>query len=123
MYVVDTCGWIEWFTDGMLADQFGPLLRETDQLLVPTLVQYELFKWCLRERGEAAAFDLVATTRCCTTIVLDTSIALLAAEVSAAHRLAMADAVIYASARTYGVTLFSSDAHFERLPDVVYWRK
>lgn len=123
MHLVDTCGWIEWFSDGTLADKFRRFLEETDQLLVPTLVQYELFKWGVREKDESTALDLIAYTETCLTVPLDTNIALFAGDLYDTHRLSMADAVIYASARTYGVDLISSDAHFSALPHVVYWKK
>ena len=30
MHVVDTCGWIEWLTDGTLADDFAPFLCDAE---------------------------------------------------------------------------------------------
>ena len=44
MHVVDTCGWIEWLVDGRLAENFAPCLSDTGNLIVPTLVQFELYK-------------------------------------------------------------------------------
>ncbi len=43
MILVDTCGWIEWLTEGALADSFAPYMKDPADLLVPTTVQYELF--------------------------------------------------------------------------------
>ena len=34
--LVDTCGWIEWLTDGVLAAEFEPWLAELEQVYVPT---------------------------------------------------------------------------------------
>ena len=50
MVVVDTCGWIEWLTDGQLAEVYAPFLADSGNLIVPTLVQFELYGWCLREK-------------------------------------------------------------------------
>ena len=50
MHVVDTCGWIEWLTDSVLAEKYAPFLTDSANLIVPTLVQFELYKWCLREK-------------------------------------------------------------------------
>ena len=36
------------------------------------------------------------------------------------HRLAMTDAIAYATARTYDVTLATNDHHFAQMPDVEY---
>ena len=48
-YLIDTYGWIEWVTDGKLACQFEPFFRNLKQVFVPTLVQFELYRWVERE--------------------------------------------------------------------------
>ena len=88
MHVVDTCGWIEWLTDSALAEHYAPYLADSANLIVPTLVQYELYKWCLREKDEAAALEVIGLTEVCLVRVLDTRIALSAADLSARHKLA-----------------------------------
>ena len=60
--VVDTCGWIEWLTDGAVADRFAPCLQQVDQVIVPTVIQFELYKWVKREQGEARALEVAALT-------------------------------------------------------------
>lgn len=123
MVLVDTCGWIEWLTGGPLADAFRPHLEQTDVLLVPTLVQYELAKWITRERDETLALEVIGLTHQARVVALDTSLALGAAALALEHRLAMADAVIYATARAHGATVVTSDAHFEHLSGVTYLRQ
>ena len=123
MDLVDTCGWIEWLTDGALAENFGPYLSDSANLIVPTLVQFELYKWCLREKDEAIALDVIGLTEICRVRVLDTRIALSAADLSMRYKLAMADAVVYASALATGAKLITSDSHFSGLPDVCFWQK
>ena len=122
MVLVDTCGWIEWLTDGPLADAFRPHLAQTDALLVPTLIQHELAKWVTRERDETLALEVIGLTQQARVVPLDTSLALSAAALALEHRLAMADAVIYATARSHGATVVTSDAHFEHLSGVTYLR-
>ena len=123
MHVVDTCGWIEWLIDGKLAENFAPYLSDTEHLIVPALIQFELYKWTVRERDEAIALSVIGLTETCRVQVLDTRIALLAAELATQHALAMADAIIYATARAAGGMLYTSDAHFSGLPDVCCWAK
>jgi hypothetical protein len=53
--LVDTCGWIEWLTDGLLADVFEPYLNDPAELIIPTTLQFELYKWAKREKGEVEA--------------------------------------------------------------------
>ena len=123
MVLVDTCGWIEWLTDGALADTFRPYLEDTEALMVPTVVQFELYKWLERNCGEQAAMKAVARTTRSRVVDLDTSTALLAAELSRDHRLPFADAVIYACARRYKVEMVTSDDHFEGLAKVTCFSK
>src|ERR1017187_8326970 len=49
MFLVDTCGWIEWMTDSPLAKSYSRYLTAPDKLIVPTLIQHELYKWLYRE--------------------------------------------------------------------------
>lgn len=123
MVLVDTCGWIEWLVDGPLADRFAPHLADPADLVVPTLVQFELYRWLCRERDENFALEVIGVTEQGRVAPLDTPLALLAADLSAQHQLAMADACIYATARQSGVDLVTSDAHFKALPGVVHLAK
>lgn len=121
--VVDTCGWIEWLTDGKLADNFAPYLSQLDNLIIPTSIQYELHKWICRERDITLATDVIKLTQQANIIPLTESIALLASELSQKHKLSFADAIIYATAQQQKVELITSDEHFENLPDVRYFSK
>jgi predicted nucleic acid-binding protein len=123
MVIVDTCGWIEWLTDGQLAEVYAPFLADSGNVIVPTLVQFELYRWCLREKNEAIALDVIGLTETCRVRPLDTRIALSAADLCAQYKLAMADAVVYASALAANAELLTSDAHFTALPGVRYWQK
>lgn len=120
MFLVDTCGWIEWMIDSSLARSYARYLNSPDTLIVPTLVQHELYKWLHREMDQAAALASIAATQTANVIALDTSLALLSAEVAREFKLATADAIIYATARQHSATLVTSDAHFTGLPHVKY---
>lgn len=56
-------------------------------------------------------------------VPLDASLALLAADVGREHGLAIADAIIHATAWQYGATVVTSDKHFEALPQVLFYPK
>jgi len=122
MVLVDTCGWIEWMTDSSMADAYAPHL-DGENLLIPTLVQHELYKWLCRETDTNTALAAIAATQQAKVVPLDTSLALLAADIAREHKLAMADAIIYATARQFQATLVTSDAHFESLPQVLFYPK
>jgi predicted nucleic acid-binding protein len=121
--LIDTCGWIEWLIDGSLADRFEPWLRELNSVIVPTIIQFELYKWVCREKGEKEALEVIALTEQCQVAVFSPEIALLSAELSINHKLSTADAMIYGTARFYQVPLITCDAHFEKLSDVTYFSK
>lgn len=122
-YLVDTCGWIEWLTDGKMVSHFEPYLKNITQLVVPTLVQYELYKWLCREKNQDAALEIIGVTQKATIVPLDTHLALFAADIAKQNGLAMADAVIFATAQKYDVDLITSDEHFTELPRVKYFSK
>ncbi|MBT6275188.1 MAG: type II toxin-antitoxin system VapC family toxin [Chromatiales bacterium] len=123
MILVDTCGWIEWLTEGALVSSFASYMKDPAELLVPTTVQYELYKWVKREFDENTALDTIALADDSLVVPLSTDVALVAADLTLSHKLAFADAVIYASARKYNVELVTSDDHFDGLPGVTYFPK
>lgn len=124
LFLVDTCGWIEWLTDGSLASRFEPYLSDQANLVVPTLVQFELYKWVCRERDEATALNVIGVTEAAASVTpLDTPLALQAARLATEHKLAMADAIILATAQRTSAQLVTSDNHFSALQGVIYFEK
>jgi predicted nucleic acid-binding protein len=121
--VVDTSAWIEWLTDSALGRRLSKEIPDKAHCVVPTIVQLELTKWLTREVGEDEADRVIAYTQKCIVVPLDTRIALLAAELRRSHKLATADAIVYATAREQGAKLLTCDAHFEGLPDVALFAK
>lgn len=121
--LVDTCGWIEWLTEGKLANMFAPYLSDPRELIVPTLIQYELYKWICREKDSTLALEIIGITECGTVVPLDTSIALSAADMAREYNLAMADAIIYATSKKYDIALITADKHFKGLPQVKFFAK
>ena len=103
--LVDTCGWIEWLVDGPLAARFSDWLCAPEALVVPTVVQFELYKWVKRERDETIALEVIGFTYEAEVLPLTPHLALTAADLALAHRLSFADAVVYASARQQRVLL------------------
>jgi predicted nucleic acid-binding protein len=123
MVLVDTSAWIEWLTDSPRAPDVAPHLERLEDVVVPTIVQYELYQWATRERDDAAAIELVGLTGQGRVHAVDTRLAVSAAEASAQFRLPMADAIIYACARQLAVPLVTCDAHFQALAGVEYLEK
>jgi predicted nucleic acid-binding protein len=123
MRVVDTSAWLEWLSDSPLGRKVGLELPSTETWIVPTVVQYELARCLTREVSEDAADDTIAFSTECVVTSLSTRLAVQAAEIAKDHRLAMADAIIYATTVAMGADLLTCDAHFAKLPRVVYIAK
>ena len=120
MNVVDSSAWLEYFADGSNAGFFARPIEATDELLVPTLTIYEVFKRVLQQREEGDALRAVALMQQGSVVDLDARLALAAARVSLETRMPMADSVVLATARLHDATLWTQDADFERLPGVRY---
>lgn len=123
MILIDTCGWIEWLTDGVLANQYEPYFQDIESIIVPTSVQFELYKWASRVKNKQEALKVIALTEQGKVIPLTTSLSLLAGDLAQEHKLSFADAIIYATAQNEQAELITSDDHFLNLPEVVYFKK
>ena len=121
--LIDTCGWIEWLTNGSLVNSFSPYFAQPDDIIVPVVVQYEVYKWVCREIDDITALAIIGVTEHGKVIPLTTSTVLYAADLSKQYKLSMADAVIYAVAQEESVELITCDNHFLNLPGVIYFPK
>ncbi len=123
MVVVDSCGWLEWFTDGALSDAYRPYLEDIDNLIVPSIVLYEVYKFLKREAGEEKAFLAIGYIKNARIVPLDDTLALKAADIALEHRIAMADAMVAATADMHDCILITSDADLKNLPNVKFLSK
>ena len=123
MRVIDTSIWIEIYLGSELGRRHLPLLSAPEAIIVPTIVQYEIFKWLARERTSEEATIAVTFTGECLVQELTTEIAILAAELAAVHGLHTTDAIIFATAQFHEAALVTCDAHFRDLPGVEYFEK
>jgi predicted nucleic acid-binding protein len=116
--LVDSSGWIEYFTGGKLADRFAPYLEDPAEVTTPTIVIFEVYRIIRRQRPEEAALEAVAQMQKTRVVDFDQILALSAAELSIEHGLATADAIVYATARFHRIELVTADCDFEGLPGV-----
>jgi predicted nucleic acid-binding protein len=75
-----------------------------------------------RDFSEAQAMEAVAALRRATIAAVDEALALEAADISLQHGLAMADSLVYATARRHDARLVTSDTDFKDLPGTVVIR-
>jgi len=120
MNVVDSSAWLEYFANGSNAAFFASPIEAVDELIVPSLTIYEVFKRVLQQRDEGDALRAVAVMQQGSVIDLDARLALLAARLSLDTRLPMAESIVLATARLHQATLWTQDGDFANLPGVRY---
>lgn len=123
MNVIDSSGWLEYFINGSNADFFAPAIQSVEEVLVPTISLFEVFKRVLIEKNRDDALEAVAQMKDGRVVDLDDSLALVAAELSYELKLPLADSVILATARVNNATLWTQDAHFKGVEGVRYIEK
>ena len=123
MNIVDSSGWLEYFSDGPNAENFSEPLENLDELIVPTICLYEVFKVILRESGEDDAIQAISMMKQGKIIDLSQEISIMAAKISHEQKLPMADSLILSTAQRYEATVWTQDVDFKGKPSVQYFAK
>jgi toxin FitB len=123
MNIVDSSGWLEYFGEGENAAFFAPAIEDVDNLLVPVICIYEVFKRLLQQRGLDVAETRIADLYKGQQVDLTAPLALSAAQISFESKLPMADSLILATARNQNAILWTEDAHFKDIPGVKFVEK
>ncbi len=123
MRLIDSSGWLEVFRGGPHADRVARLLADPEEILTPTIALYEVYKVLKRDASEENALQAVAQMLRTNVVPLGETLALEAADTSLECSLAMADAIVYATARSHGAELVTTDVDLEGLPGVVFLSK
>ena len=121
--VVDSSAWLAYLADEPGADRFSAVIEETDQLVVPVVCIFEVFKVVARQRGIDDALQAAALMQQARVIDLDANLALVAAKAALDHNLPLADSTVYATAMTVDGIVWTQDDDFEDLPDVRFFPK
>ncbi len=122
MILVDSSGWIEYLAARPKADAFARYLQGDEPLVTSAIQVYEIYEVVRRDISEERAVESVAALRATTIAPLDESLALEAADASLDHGLAMADAIIFATAKRHRAEIVTADRDFEGLPGVTLIR-
>ena len=123
MNIIDSSGWLEYFSDGPNAKYYLTPLKDTSSLIVPAITIYEVFKVVLRATDENEALQAVAAMQKGKVVELTANIALIAAKLSLQHNLPMADSIILATAQKYRCVIWTQDSDFQNLENVNYFSK
>jgi predicted nucleic acid-binding protein len=111
-------GWVEFWGEGLRAEEYAPYFERQHEILLPTVILYEVYKKLAQSRGRNLADQFLSFAFRTQVVAFDERLAIAAAVVSLEHKLAMADAIIYATASSYNAELVTSDTHFRDLPGV-----
>ena len=121
MNIIDSSGWLEYFSDGPNAKHYLTPLSEPSSLIVPVITIYEVFKVVLRESAENEALQAVAAMQNGKIISLNPKLAMDASKLSLQHKLPMADSIILATARAYDCVIWTQDSDFQHIEGVNYF--
>ena len=119
VFLLDSSGWLEYVTDDVNAELFAPYIEGDFTLIVPTIVLYEVHKKLLQGRGKTEAERAASQLMQRSVLPLGEELALMAAKMSVELRLAMADAIVYATARAMEAPLITGDVDFQGLPGAI----
>lgn len=123
MNVVDSSGWLEYFADGVNADFFAPAIEDTENLIVPTISLYEVYKRVTQQTDESQGLQAIALMQQGKCVDLNPDLAIYAGKLSVKHKLPMADSIILATAYSFQATLFTQDKDFDGIPGVRFCPK
>ena len=123
MNVVDSSAWLEYFEDGPNAAAFAEPIESPGELAVPTLTLFEVFKLTHQLTDETTILKVIAIMLQGRVIELSATLAIDAARLSLEIGLAMADAIILATARAEDAVLWTQDSHIEGLENVEFREK
>ena len=123
MNIIDSSGWLEYFSEGPNADKYEKPLSELENLIVPTICIYEVFKVVLREKDENSALQAIALMQQGKVVDLNTEISMHATKLSLDYKIPMADSIILSTGLLYESTIWTQDKDFKNLPDVKYFER
>lgn len=123
MNIVDSSCWLEFFSGSKIGEKVSPIIEELESLIVPVITIYEVFKKLLQEVDEDKAIMAIAHMKLGKVIELDSDLAINAAKIGKEKQLALADSIIYATAKKHNCVLWTQDKHFKELENVRYFEK
>ncbi len=121
--MIDSSAWLEIFRGSPHADRVLRLAADPTRIVTPTVVLYEVYKILRRDESEEEALRAAAQLMKTNVVPLSEGLALEAADLSLEHRLAIADAIVYATGRREHADIVTTDADLGRLPGSIFLSK
>lgn len=118
--VMDSSIWVEFYLGNTAIRKLVIDQLRKKAVIVPSICIYEVSLAVERRIGEDMVKVAVANMREQVVDNLSASRAVAAAQIRNERKLAMADAIVYASTLAHSATLLTQDRDFEGLPNVRY---
>jgi len=120
LILIDSYGWIEYFADGPLAENYAAFIEKAnaENTVTPTIVIYEVYRRIKSVKGEQKALEAYAQMSLTKIVELTSPISLDAADISITLNLGLADSIIVATAKAYDAEIITSDEHLKSLEGV-----
>ena len=124
MILIDSYGWIEYFTEGPLATAYAKYIEDANEEnnITPTIVVYEVYRK-LNKKGEQNALEAYAQITRTKIIELTAKLSLEAAEISQSTSLGMADSIVLATARSCNAQIVTSVLHLKDMKETKFINK
>jgi predicted nucleic acid-binding protein len=123
MNIVDSSLWVEYFLENDIDQSIIDTIKDTDNLYIPVISLYEVYKKFLSIGDSEKANIAVAIMQNAAVIGINPQMAVLAAQLGKQYTLPLADSIIYATAVSWDAELYTQDKHFENLDHVHYFPK
>jgi predicted nucleic acid-binding protein len=123
MNVIDSSAWLSYFAGDANAKIFSHPIENIEKLIVPSITITEVFKCIFRQRGEDMALEAIAHMGQGRVIVLDSDLAVDAAQYGVEYKLPLADSIIYATAQKFSALIWTQDIDFKSLEGIKYYSK
>ncbi len=116
--LLDSSVWIELLCSGSLEKPARVFFAKASKVIVPTIVQYEVYRKITSLVSDDRALSAIALLNQQAVIPLTTEVSLLAADLSLEHKLGMADSLILAHSQVAQAKLITLDNDFASISGV-----
>jgi toxin FitB len=121
--IVDSSGWIEYFTAGTNGPLFRKVIVQNDRLIVPAVSIYEVHKRLSQLSPAHVVDECIAVMQKHRVVSLSAERAIAASQLAIKHQLAMADAMMYAVALEFDALFWTQDVDYKGLANIEFHAK
>ncbi|MDV3293222.1 MAG: type II toxin-antitoxin system VapC family toxin [Nitrososphaerales archaeon] len=119
--LIDSWAWVEYWKGGARAKAAAAYIEGEEEAVASTINLSEVYFWILKYYGEGTAMGKVSTMeKRCHLIPVEKRIALEAAKVRRKHGLALADSLVYATAKEVGARVVTGDPDLRDLEGTIF---